>query len=90
MWLKWVKCLQMSVLIKPYLQDGIRALKNRVGGPYLYVGEESLYRRQAIREEKWWREAWRQGLSGQWQPLVAVSGCWGAHGVLLCEENQSK
>lgn len=65
-------------------------VKNRVGGEYLYVGEESLYRRQAIWEEKWWGEARRQGLAGQWQPLVAVSGCWGAHGVLLCEEKQWK
>lgn len=90
-WLKWVKCsLQTSVLIKPYTQDGVWALKNSVGGQYLYVGEESLYRRQAIWEEKWWGEAWRQGLAGQRQPLVAVSGCWGANGVLLCEENQWK
>lgn len=63
-------------------------MKEGVGGQYLYVGEESLYRRQAIWEEKRWREARRQGLSGEWQPLVAVSGCRGAHRVLLCEENQ--
>lgn len=90
MWLKQVKCsVQTSVVIKANDQDKVRALNERsVGGQYLYVGEESLYRRQAIWEEKRWREARRQGLSGQWQPLIAVSGCRGAHRVLLCEENQ--
>lgn len=59
-----------------------------VSRPYLYVGEESLYRRQAIWEEEWWGEARRQSLSSQWQPLVAVSCCGGAHGVFLCNDNK--
>lgn len=33
--------------------------------PYLYVGEEGLYGRQAVWEEEWRGEAGRKSLSGQ-------------------------